>query len=46
MVTRKKAGEGAKLQSSVLYTSKIIKAGALLGDTKTFFIEFGPATIR
>jgi hypothetical protein len=35
MVTRKKAGEGAKPRSSFHYTSKIIKAGALLGDTKT-----------
>jgi hypothetical protein len=35
MVTRKKAGEGAKQRSSIQYTSKIIKAGALISDTKT-----------
>jgi hypothetical protein len=35
MTTRKKNGDPATPRSSDLYTSKIIKAGALLADTKT-----------
>jgi hypothetical protein len=35
MTTQKKAGNDLRQRSSVVYTSKIIKAGALIGDTKT-----------
>lgn len=35
MVDRKKPTKGNRLRSSAPYSSKIIKAGALIGDTKT-----------
>lgn len=35
MVDRKKPGKEKRLRSSAPYSSKIIKAGALIGDTKT-----------
>ena len=37
---RKIPSNGRRHQATVLYSSKIIKAGALLGDTKTFLLHW------
>lgn len=37
MLDRKQPSKGNKPKSAALYTSKIIKAGALIGDTKTLW---------
>jgi hypothetical protein len=43
MEYRKKAGKEMRLGSTALYSSKIIKAGALIGDTKTLLSHWDVA---
>lgn len=43
MVNRKKPSKGKPVQSSAPYSSKIIKAGALIGDTKTLLAHWDVA---